>query len=351
MGILFWILDLWFWIGNTLHLIQNPKSKINLMNSFHPTLRSIDPPYRPDYLAEGVLHSLSRSRLMRPPWGLVQTIVIAGLSFGIIPLLVWPRRFRNFVIIEQQQLWHLAEWMRLQSGHPAADDLCREAQAVRFRRIFWIISLALLSGIVAVFAVQIGRNDRFVEQLIASTYRYSSIGQNPRVSDGLISSSLALQLFSIWTLGLSLAALCHWMQVRFHMIDVGRFVRRMNELTQEHGVTPADPPKFMLDRATTLPWLLAGILPFWFSIYWTLPLMLAGGAHRNYISASARMRAQLAHQVRSLLVQRRPAMNVPMPVGLQLICRTPLCRTSLPREANFCPRCGRRAVAKLNHVA
>ncbi|HWP39791.1 MAG TPA: zinc ribbon domain-containing protein, partial [Tepidisphaeraceae bacterium] len=77
-----------------------------------------------------------------------------------------------------------------------------------------------------------------------------------------------------------------------------------------------------------------------------LALMLAAGAHRRYTNrSSVRIRAELAERLRGMLLQRRPMMQVPRPISVMRTCIRPNCRAKIPTVANYCPRCGTRAVA------
>src|SRR5688500_1944224 len=82
-----------------------------------------DAPTRPDHLAGAVLRSLGRSFDNKFAWGNAQTLVLGIISFGLWPLISWTASLRNYIRLEQQQLWHLAEWVRLQSVHPDAAKL------------------------------------------------------------------------------------------------------------------------------------------------------------------------------------------------------------------------------------
>jgi hypothetical protein len=86
--------------------------------------------------------------------------------------------------------------------------------------------------------------------------------------------------------------------------------------------------------------------------YWGVPLMLAGAVQRRYISrTSARVRAEAADRVRTILLLRRPVMRVPPFARPTILCRTPNCRAPIPMLANFCARCGARAGRVMSDVA
>jgi ribosomal protein L40E len=91
--------------------------------------------------------------------------------------------------------------------------------------------------------------------------------------------------------------------------------------------------------------------------------MLAGGAQRRYINWTSRdTRADLAHRVRALMIRRGASAVVvhgaapadapvaPVPVYLRQRCVHAMCRAELPKDANYCRRCGTRQKAQVNRV-
>src|SRR5258706_10133425 len=101
------------------------------LSQFHPTNLSVEPPPPPDYLAGAVLQGLSRPIGGRLSWGVLKSLFLGAVSFGLLPILAWTPGFRAFVIAEQQQLLHLAQWVRQNSAHPLARQL--ESDAVELR--------------------------------------------------------------------------------------------------------------------------------------------------------------------------------------------------------------------------
>ena len=63
------------------------------MSAFTPTQYTLEPQGRPDNLSAAVLHSLSRPIIGDTSPNLVLSFIFGALSFGIIPLISWPRRF------------------------------------------------------------------------------------------------------------------------------------------------------------------------------------------------------------------------------------------------------------------
>src|SRR5260370_41100655 len=97
------------------------------VNIDHPNLRSAQEPQGPDYLAGAVLQGLGRPIGEKLSWPLGRSLVLGVVSFGVLPILAWPKLLGQFIVLEQQQLWHLAEWLRLHVKHSDAIKLRDEA--------------------------------------------------------------------------------------------------------------------------------------------------------------------------------------------------------------------------------
>ena len=116
------------------------------MSSFHPTNITIEPPQPPDYLAGAVLQGLSRPIGGKQYWGVIRSVLLAGLSFGVLPILSWMNGFKRFAIAEQQQFLHLAQWVRQNSEHPMARQLESDARELRPRGFLSFLSVLILLG-------------------------------------------------------------------------------------------------------------------------------------------------------------------------------------------------------------
>ena len=99
-------------------------------------------------------------------------------------------------------------------------------------------------------------------------------------------------------------------------------------------------------------WIMGAVALLAMGAAWGVPLMLAGAVQRRYISrTSARVRAEAADRVRTILLLRRPVMRVPPFARPTILCRTPNCRAAIPMLASFCARCGARAGTVISDVA
>jgi hypothetical protein len=320
------------------------------LSQFHPTNFSVEPPPPPDYLAGAVLQGLSRPVGYRLSWGVLKSLFLSGISFGLLPILQWTRGFRAFVIAEQQQLLHLAQWVRMNSSHPLARQLESDAVELRPRVLLSWLSVLIAIGMAVAIGSVIVPNGRYTpwEQLVAGTYSY---GKGHLPDHRLIALPNSHRMFTLWVYGLGAAYLLHIVQVHLHAGDVRRFVARFSEIAQAEGINRVKAAPL----GTTLRplWLAGGFALFAVGAPWGVVAMVAGAAQRRYITSTSRgTRADLAHRLRAMLMRRRPsAGGVPVPVYLRDRCVEAKCRAELPRGVNYCPRCGTRQKAQVNRVA
>jgi hypothetical protein len=325
------------------------------LSQFQPNNITLDPPPGPDTLAGAVLKSLSRPIGQKLSWSVVRSLVLALLSFGVLPIIAWMRSFGAFVTAEQQQYLHLAQWVRQNAGdHPLARRLESDARELRPRALLTFATAAAL--LITVFGVASDisydhelRDVRHWDALVAGTYGYS---ENPLLNHRPVWHYPGSHpIHNYWIVGLAAAYACHWLQVQLHAQDVKRFVARFSQVAQAEGVNAvrAQP----LGTPFRPLWLAAGALMFAWGAPWGILAMLAGAAQRRYITWSSRStRADVAQRLRTMLVRRRPvAAGVPVPVYLRVRCVEDKCRAEIPRGVNFCPRCGTRQEARLNRTA
>lgn len=314
----------------------------------HP--RNAADPEHPDYVAAAVLHALARPSYPKLSWGPIRTITLAVISFGLLPILIWTKRFRQFVTVEQQQLWHLAEWLRLNSKDPNSTQLRDDADGLRVHadlRLLTFLSLAFL-GIIFFTQLHVFHFHRW-DALLDCTYLYPFYRVQP-ARYHVAPPGLAFKLFNTWTLSLSAGYVFHWLQVQLHAKAVGRFIAHFNAISSAEGLTPVQPH---------LPGI--GLRPLWlvgagaFALtgnLWGVPMMIAGAAQRRLVRHTSTLnRAAMAHRLRAMLLARHPNHDVPMPIYLRRICVNDRCRAPVHESAAFCPRCGSRVIPPLHRVA
>jgi hypothetical protein len=290
----------------------------------------------PDRLAGALLYSLSRPMPDKGMWGLARTVLLGVLSFGLWPLFEWIKRFGDLARAESVQWEHLAEWLRLRSGYPESAELARWIP--RTDKGLLLRSISLVCGVGVIWAFFLHLHGQFSwAMLMGATYR-----------GGL--SPLTARLFTIWTIGLGVGYLVHWLNVALHVRATERLIGQINSLAQREGFGPMPTPAGGWGLRPM--WLVAGIVLTVMGAGWGLPMMLAGALQRRYVlSTGRRMRGMVAERLRAMLSLRHPTMSLPTPVMLRRRCDNPVCRSTVSMAANYCPRCGSRLWASVDRVA
>ncbi|HVT89641.1 MAG TPA: hypothetical protein VHD56_12365 [Tepidisphaeraceae bacterium] len=303
------------------------------MGQFNPITRTVHPDDDPDLLAGAVLNSLTRPLYAKLSWGPGVTLVAAFLTGGIATVLAIPGWLGGVIAQHEQQLWYLAEWMRVTGGCPQAGELQSAAHRIRFNSA--LATLATLFGVIAMVSAAI----HLVSPLLLPRDFYEFAFLFPRTPAAII-----------FILSITLAAICDWIHVIWHQQNVRQFLRRFNQIAVHQYMSAIPMPK--LEAGLAPMWIIGGILLSSRGAIWPLPVMLAAAAHRRYtFITSVRWRSMLAEQMRTVLQRRRPAIRVPAPVVNERICIRPNCRCPLSWTANFCPRCGTRVAEQINVVA
>jgi hypothetical protein len=324
--------------------------------NFVPTAQSVDPPNQPDTFSDAVLASLSRPipGFHGGPWGLIKSIILGGFSFGLLPLLVWPSRFRKFVACEQQQLWHLAEWLRLHTGRPRATEL--RDWTVRENPGTGISTLTTLLAIFAVMAAFEILPHFDLPILYTTGYPLAaphggpySFWLNtlwvPRISR----IYLYRQFWGLWTVLISAGFLLNWFQVCRRAGQMAQFTEKFNAIMAEEGIAPVTARGVGIGFSPL--WMLAAFAGLCSGAVWAIPMAFAGVVHQRYVrKTSRRTRSEFSQAVRTMLTNRRPPLVVRQPPSFakaqnwRPACVNSKCRAFLPSGATYCPRCGTRAV-------
>jgi hypothetical protein len=281
-----------------------------------------------DHLAASVLRSLGRS--FRDQFSLTSAdAAITGLlTFGLLPLWKLHRQFRDYITFEKQQLWHLAEWLRVRRG---GEETLALHEALRKHRTSIFLSLVKFCGAAAfIAAVFVEMHGRFrLRGLIDETYKLNWVRDWPGHT-----------IWVAWIAGLGIAYAAHWLQVILHERRLERFADKFNKVALREGVAPiADPP---FDLGINTGWIIgAGLLAWLGGALWAIPMALAGAVQRRYINRTAtRTRGELLDRARTMIAQQRPAVAVPNYAIHGRRCDNPRCRAAIKAGARFCSRCG-----------
>ena len=322
------------------------------MSAFVPTTRIIHPPPDADPAGHSVLKALGRPIGARQSWSVVKAFVVSLLTFGVVPIFAWIRGFRAFAIAEQQQLLHLARWLRTSSAHPLAKRLEEDAEQLRPRWWLWWVALITVIGTATLMWSAIHdsglHSDYHWGALLTSTYGF----RTPLVGWTFADAG---RVFTYWIWGMTFVYACHWLVVQLHAQDVKRFVARFSEIAESEGLHRVKARSLGVPLLAPL-WILAGVLMLMLHAPWGIVAMLAGAAQRRYITKTGRRtRCELANRVRALLMRRGEqagsAASIPVPVYIRQRCVEARCRAELPPGVNFCRRCGTGQKARVNRVA
>ena len=313
------------------------------MSAFTPTQWTLQPPDRPDNLSAAVLHSLSRPLRGLMAWGPLKSFVLGALTFGILPLIAWPRRFRKFVVVEQRQLWHLVEWLRVRTGDADAAKLRNSLRDAGAMPTLWIIPAIMLIVLAWDFFPWLNPFEFHRFHVYRMAYHAGHWLNRPLrpfvwVPDIRWDS---FNLHTAWVACLSIAFASHWLHIQLHVSQVNALLRRLNPILQRQHLPPM--AQYGVGLGLRPFWLLAGLIGAVFGAWWAIPAALAGAVQQRYCRRTGdRIRSELALRVGSLLLQQRPAIDVPLPHGFRVVCSNPLCGKTIPGPATFCPRCGTR---------
>jgi hypothetical protein len=303
-----------------------------------------DAPVGADHLTGALLRSLHRPLSFHRTWGVLRTLLLGLVSFGIYPLFVWSRLFDDFVRLERQQFWHLAEWLRLQAHSPAADELQAAADRLATRRVLHVTAVLWVLAVIAAAAFTFAQVPFSAGALYDLTYGRH---WDQRVATFSVAGP---HLFAVWTIGLSGAYLLHWLSVQLHASDVRAIIERANPLWSRLRVTEVPPPS--LRSGLSPAWFLAALALALLGVWWGPALMLAGSAHRRYTTRhNPMLRRELAQRIELVLQAQRPPLATPLPRIFIGVCAHERCGAPLPSSASFCPRCGRPVVSPLARVA
>lgn len=284
-----------------------------------------------------LLNELRRGEPVSRAPGPVTSAVLGFLTLGVLPVLMWHDRFRDFVDDERQRLRRFAEWARLRSSRPETMDLRAAGEDLGTRPVLSALSMLSVVGVVILFAAQLTGADEtgrsLVQRVLAHTYRFQTSREWAfPLSDHQV-------LFTVWSVGLSVAYLFHWLQLQAYASDVRRFLRHANSLFRSAGMLPVPLPRAGV--GLRFVWLIAGALLASKGAWWGLAMVLSGAAQQRYMGReSARVSRVLAQRVAEM--EGLPATELARTGVHARRCPHARCYAALPAGAHFCPRCGHK---------
>jgi hypothetical protein len=284
--------------------------------------------------ARALLNDLELADPKPRPWGVLSSAVVAFVSLGAIPVLLWHDRFRDFVDEERRHLRKFAEWLRLHSSRPETMDLRVAGDDLGARPVLSALSVLSVVALVILFGTELTplRPGEWVgQEVLEHTYRF----ENVAAWDAPLSKSQ--RLYGAWCVGLTVAYLFHWVQVQAHASDVRRFVRYANGIFRAADVPRVAAPRVGMGLAPL--WLVAGAILASRGAWWGIALAVTGAAQHRYMAGqSPRLRRALAARVREMT--NLPAAEDARATETRRRCPHVRCLAPMPSGARFCPRCG-----------
>jgi hypothetical protein len=327
------------------------------LTSTPPNLRLVVPEHAADSLSEGVIAALTRKMNPRLAWGPVKTALLGLISGGLLPLILLPQKCQKFINAEQNQLWHFAEWLRLQFPSSETERFQAAVSKLRFRWVLWALSL-LLAGCAVAWAwhdlTPVARRPvvllgplrvqlpslvpvtpkflfSFTARLPAVVKQFATVPRVLIAAEGFALLLIAAHLLSLW-------------QVMMHTTDVRNVAGLFNRAAKKHGLEPLVLPNRNL--GIDVIWLLATIALMILGAWWGVPMMLAAAAQARYINGEGRrLRLALSARAYNVLAARRPVIYVAMPRALRGRCPRENCNAQVRGGETFCPACGTRILA------
>lgn len=299
---------------------------------------------RPPRTAPGLaaLRALAEPVRHAPGAGVVWTLIVAIPTFGVLPGLWWALGWRKFVAVERRRYLALAEWVKFNASHPAADQLERRARAMgKGSPLLWIVMCCLMATIVYGFVI--GQdNPKF---LLGYGYRWLNAPNavfwtHPHNADGVE--------WLIWGWVFLVAAYAvHWSQVQAYAARVRKFLDAFNTVALHDSLAPV----FLQPIGSGIRplWALAAFFLLLAGAPWGIPLMLAGAVQRRYTrhAGPAAGAAVLDRVWDWAALNRPPGAAAPS----RQRCATAGCKMPLPAGSRFCPRCGARTSPSVDRVA
>jgi hypothetical protein len=254
------------------------------------------------------------------------------ISFGLLPLILWPARWAEFVDSERKDLLELTAWWRRRVSSRDADRLDTISRRLKPRPILLVIPW-LVAGFNTVLLTTLFAQGDALDRLWNLTFEH--VGRAHVLRFILLHWQpplrLESQLYPAWIVTLCVGYGLQWHAVRSHAHAVRRLVKWTNRVARENRFTQVS-----TDAARVGPhwlWVLLAIALCAHHAWWGIPMALAGAMQQQYTRrASPMLRVALANQARD-------AFAIVDPTGGRF-CAAGHCGARLPAPARFCPRCG-----------
>lgn len=290
------------------------------------------PPAAPDYaLADAAVRQLDR-RPAAASWGWMKTVLLAAPSLGLLPLLVWPIKFREVAAEEAEMLNTLALWAEQRGRAPRSIAPLKQA-ANRARPSPFPIIVSVLAAVLVVgaYVVAFRQAPGFsLDRLLHWTY-YTDFFRHGAMSHRDV-------LYLIWQCSLGVGFAVQWHAIGEHRANVRRFIGGLNPVLEAEWLAPVAPPRDSRGAWIRRAWVLLAVVLCFYHAFWAIPMALAGMAQRRYTESTAPcLRRELARRVRDAVVLR-PLSTPAQPAPPR--CQNQRCLAPVRASAAFCARCG-----------
>ncbi len=260
--------------------------------------------------------------------------VLAGVTFGLLPAIVWPWRWASLLDRDRPYYRDLANWWRTRVTAADADKLDDILDRLRPRPILmvlpWLAAAFTFASALLMLIYQRPDYHDLLPRLADCTYRF-------RPGVHVWGTTLDRHVHDVWLWGLTFAYACHFYAVRVQARCVGDLARWTNAVTRGDRVRTVRSGSRMLGLNAL--WVIGAIVLCGMHAWWAIPMVLAGASQRRYADViSPRLKQGLS-------AQAGDAMTLVGSSGPARFCPTPNCGNRLPAPAAFCPRCGSATVA------
>jgi hypothetical protein len=292
--------------------------------------------------------------------GPLVTLFQCAISFGLLPLLLWPTRWAEFLDTERHDLLGLAAGWRQRVDAPDAARLDIITRRLKPRPILMVLPWLAVGFNVVFLGILFTQGDN-LNRLWNLTFRHVLVPTDRNESDSQswnrdyspgwerenfhhslynrwqtpAHSPLEEHLYTVWIVSLCLAYFCQWYAVRSHAAAVHSLVKWTNKLARENRFTRIRDESKKI--GLNFLWIGLGVALCSQQVWWAIPMVLAGAFQRRYsMISSPAVRVALAGQAREAFTISRSGGN--------RFCAIGHCGARLPAAAKFCPRCGTSAV-------